>query len=66
MQLPRLQFLTEMMERDEITRALVESGGQKSSAARRLGISRPTLDKKIKFYGLAALTARSKDMADQP
>lgn len=55
--LPRLQMLTEMIEREEISRALVESGGQKSQASRQLGISRPTLDKKIKMYGLDRLTA---------
>ncbi len=59
--LPRLQVLTEMMEREEISRALVEAGGQKSQAAKLLGISRPTLDKKIKTYNLASLTSnRSK------
>lgn len=62
MKLPRLQFLTEMIEREEISRALVESRGHKSNAARLLGISRPTLDKKIKMYGLGALThARGRE-----
>lgn len=60
-QLPRLQMLTEMIEREEITRALVECGGQKSATARRLGISRPTLDKKIKTYGLSNLAQRTRD-----
>ncbi len=50
--LPRLQVLTEMLEREEITRTLKECEGHKSNAAQRLGISRPTLDKKIKQYGL--------------
>ncbi|MCC5878124.1 MAG: sigma 54-interacting transcriptional regulator [Candidatus Sumerlaeia bacterium] len=61
MQLPRLQMLTEMIEREEITRALVECSGQKSAAARRLGISRPTLDKKIRLYSLGNLTHRTRD-----
>lgn len=65
MKLPRLQVLTEMMEREEISRALSEAGGQKSTAARLLGISRPTLDKKIKFYGLAALCRRGGEKDDE-
>jgi DNA-binding NtrC family response regulator len=59
--LPRLQVLTEMMEREEITRILLESHGQKSRAAKLLGISRPTLDKKIRFYGLHSLVAKNKE-----
>ena len=62
--LPRLQVLTEMMEREEITRALLESKGHKSQAARTLGISRPTLDKKIKSYGLNALTIHRRRDGD--
>lgn len=56
--LPRLQMLTEMIEREEIARAMMEAQGQKSSAAKLLGISRPTLDKKIKQYGLGQLAAK--------
>lgn len=55
--IPRLQMLTEMIERDEITRVLMETNGHKSKAAKILGISRPTLDKKIKSYNLGSLTA---------
>lgn len=55
MGIPRLQLVTEMIERDEISRALTQSEGQKSQASRQLGISRPTLDKKIKQYNLEAL-----------
>lgn len=55
MKLPRLQVLTEMIEREEISRALQEAKGHKSNAAKLLGISRPTLDKKIKLYGLGSL-----------
>jgi len=32
--------------------ALVASGGNKAAAARALGISRPTLDKKLRDHGL--------------
>ena len=39
-------------ERRLIVRALEKSGGKKVEAARLLGVSRPTLDKKIKDYGL--------------
>lgn len=62
MKLPRLQVLTENMEREEIARALMEAHGQKSGAARLLGISRPTLDKKIKQYNLSLLAGRGKDL----
>jgi DNA-binding NtrC family response regulator len=41
------------VEREAIAAALLASGGNKSAAARALGISRPTLDKKIKEHGLA-------------
>jgi DNA-binding NtrC family response regulator len=40
------------LERDAITDALRAAGGKKSVAARSLGISRPTLDKKIEEYQL--------------
>ena len=53
---PRLQVLTEMMEREEIMRAMQEAGGQKSLASRILGISRPTLDKKLKLYAISVPT----------
>ena len=58
---PRLQTLTEMMEREEIMRMMVAAKGQKSAAAKLLGISRPTLDKKLKFYGLGNLAAKSQN-----
>jgi len=38
-----------------ILRALTEARGNKSEVARRLGISRPTLNKKCKQYGLDLL-----------
>ena len=42
-------------ERDLIIRALRESGGNRTQAARSLGISRRTLHRKIRRYGLEAL-----------
>ncbi len=39
-------------EREHIAQALVEAGGKKVEACRILGISRPTLDKKIADYNL--------------
>ena len=36
------------LERERITAAMTASGGNKAAAARALGISRPTLDKKLK------------------
>jgi transcriptional regulator with GAF, ATPase, and Fis domain len=42
------------LERERIAAALAGSGGNKSAAARALGISRPTLDKKIREHGLTA------------
>jgi DNA-binding NtrC family response regulator len=40
-------------ERQRIAEALRAAGGKKVAAAKALGISRPTLDKKIAEYGLA-------------
>ena len=40
------------LERERIAAALVASGGNKAAAARALGISRPTLDKKLRDHGL--------------
>ena len=44
--------LTTGNERQELIRALQASGGNKSEAARRLGISRVTLWKRIKKFGI--------------
>jgi transcriptional regulator with GAF, ATPase, and Fis domain len=44
----------EAIEKHEIVRALGEAGGNKSRAARKLGISRFTLQRKIDKYRLAA------------
>jgi transcriptional regulator with GAF, ATPase, and Fis domain len=45
-----LQEVLAAMELEMITAALIETGGNKSAACRLLGISRPTLDKKIVDY----------------
>jgi DNA-binding NtrC family response regulator len=47
-----LQQLVERLERDAIAEALQAAGGKKIRAAERLGISRPTLDKKIEEYAI--------------
>ncbi len=45
----------EEIERQHIERALVVTGGNRSAAAERLGISRATLHNKIKSYGLQTI-----------
>ena len=40
------------LEKELVAEALERGGGNKARAARELGISRPTLDKKIKQYGV--------------
>ncbi|HSP77599.1 MAG TPA: sigma 54-interacting transcriptional regulator, partial [Myxococcaceae bacterium] len=47
-----LQERVARLERDAISEALRASGGKKIVAARLLGISRPTLDKKLADHGL--------------
>ncbi|HEX8703558.1 MAG TPA: sigma 54-interacting transcriptional regulator [Myxococcaceae bacterium] len=53
-----LQQLVERLERDAISEALQATGGKKIRAAERLGISRPTLDKKIEEYAISVDKAR--------
>lgn len=53
-----LQERVARLERDAIAEALREAGGKKVRAAALLGISRPTLDKKIEEYGLAVERGR--------
>jgi len=48
------------LERDAISEALREAGGKKILAAQILGISRPTLDKKIADYSLVVEKGRSR------
>ncbi len=43
----------EALERDAIVRSLQDSDGDKPAAARALGISRATMYRKIKDYGIA-------------
>jgi transcriptional regulator of acetoin/glycerol metabolism len=47
----------EAVERDTITAALIEAGGDKPGAAAQLGISRATIYRKIHTYGID-VTAR--------
>ncbi len=54
-------FSLASVEREAIRRALERTGGKKGEAARLLGISWPTLRRKIKEHGLAAGDAREKD-----
>jgi transcriptional regulator of acetoin/glycerol metabolism len=42
----------EEVERETIIRTLASAGGNKSEAARRLGITRRTLHQKLKRYGM--------------
>jgi len=53
-----LQERVARLERDAISEALRAAGGKKIVAARLLGISRPTLDKKIEDYGLTVSRRR--------
>jgi len=47
------------VERNHIVRMLAEVGGNKLAAARRLGISRRTLYRRLERHGLAGLGVRS-------
>jgi transcriptional regulator of acetoin/glycerol metabolism len=42
----------ESLERDAVTRALIETGGNRAQAAAMLGISRATIYRKIRAYGI--------------
>ncbi|MBN1209105.1 MAG: sigma 54-interacting transcriptional regulator [Myxococcaceae bacterium] len=53
-----LQRMVERLERDAIVEALQAAGGRKIRAAERLGISRPTLDKKIEEYDIQVQKSR--------
>ncbi len=44
----------EALERDAIVRGLVDAGGNKAEAARGLGMSRATIYRKIREYGIVA------------
>ena len=49
-----LRETIQAVESREITQALTATGGNKSHAARLLGISYPSLLKKIRLYGIGA------------
>jgi len=49
--IPEEGFSLEDMEKETILKTLKSAGGNKSEAARRLGITRKTLHKKLKKYG---------------
>jgi DNA-binding NtrC family response regulator/pSer/pThr/pTyr-binding forkhead associated (FHA) protein len=53
-----LPQMVERLERSAILEALEASGGRKIRAAERLGISRPTLDKKIEEYAIPVEKSR--------
>jgi two-component system, NtrC family, response regulator HydG len=50
---PPAERSLEQIEREAILTALEATGGNKSEAARRLGITRKTLHNKLKLYGVA-------------
>jgi DNA-binding NtrC family response regulator len=56
----RLHNRVARLERDAIAEALHAAGGRKTQAAQQLGISRPTLDKKISDYALSVERARRR------
>jgi len=51
---PSRERTTTPLERDRVLAVLEEAGGNRAEAARRLGISRVTLWKRLKQYGLQA------------
>ena len=54
------------LEREAISEALREARGKKIRAAAILGISRPTLDKKIEDYGLVVQKTRGQSRGPTP
>lgn len=54
-----LHAMVQRLERDAISEALREAKGKKIKAAELLGISRPTLDKKIEDYALVVEKVRA-------
>ncbi|MDQ6838651.1 MAG: hypothetical protein M3137_10050 [Actinomycetota bacterium] len=51
----------ESMERDLVTRALIETRGDKVQAASRLGISRATIYRKLRAYGIVVNDPEDND-----
>ena len=58
-----LQQAIEILEKSMIERALGRSNQNKCAAAKRLGIHRNTLQRKMVEYELGAIRARRKPMA---
>jgi transcriptional regulator with GAF, ATPase, and Fis domain len=58
------QRVLDVVEKTAIETVLVSSGGNKSKAARILGISRPTLDAKIRLYGITVEKKRLSEEMD--
>ncbi|MFH8348791.1 sigma-54-dependent Fis family transcriptional regulator [Streptomyces sp. NPDC018045] len=50
----------ETTERDAIVRALHDAAGNRDAAARQLGISRATIYRKIRLYGITVAPARTR------
>ncbi|MFD7666666.1 sigma-54-dependent Fis family transcriptional regulator [Streptomyces sp. NPDC059788] len=50
----------EAVERDAIVRALHDAAGNRDAAARQLGISRATIYRKIRLYGVTVAPARAR------
>ena len=55
----------EAVERGQVERVLLKTGGNKRQACKRLGISRPTLDRLIEKYGLASSVVKEVDHGGQ-
>ena len=55
-----VKLATHQKEREIILRTLEECDWQKSGAARKLQVSRPTLDQKIKAHGLGVFITRGR------
>ena len=55
-----MRLATHQKEREIILRTLEECAWRKSATSRKLGISRPTLDQKIRLFGLAPFIERGK------
>ena len=56
----------EAVEREHIVRVLAELGGNKVAAAKRLGISRRTLYRRLERHGLMGITPRTDRESDEP
>jgi DNA-binding NtrC family response regulator len=59
-----LEEAVEILEKTLITRTLAETGGNRSAAAKRLGIHRNTLQRKMLDYGLGRTRRKPAAAAD--